>query len=131
MVVLGINREVMQNLVKGLDVAHLRLQVTAHNQANLNTPYFKRSYVSFDQQLKRAGLEPAVTAPGHLKGGGAPREPQVKTDNTTIARLDGNNVDLEREMLDLVTNQLRYNALVQQVSERYNTWRYVINEGRR
>jgi len=41
-------------LVRGLDAAALRQQVTAHNLANLNTPNFKRSDVSFEEQLSSA-----------------------------------------------------------------------------
>ena len=48
--------------------------------------------------------------------------------SATSMRSDGNNVDPDREMLDLVTNQLRYNALVQVISDRFAKWRKVINE---
>jgi flagellar basal-body rod protein FlgB len=126
----------MERLSKGLEAALLRQQVTAHNLANLNTPRFKRSEVVFEENLRRA-LEkggssgPASTHPRHLPAGGALPGPVVKVDRHTALRVDGNNVDLEREMLDLVRNQLYYQALVRQVSHRLNGWRYVLNEGRR
>lgn len=123
-------------LVKGLDAAALRQQVTAHNLANLNTPNFKRSDVSFEDELLRArqqsGLPLARTHDKHFP---LPPHPEVsasvKTDTTTTRRIDGNNVDLEREMLNLVSNQLRYNAYVQRLNGRFDNWRFVINEGRR
>lgn len=55
----------------------------------------------------------------------------MKVDRSAVRRVDGNNVDLETEMVALVTNQLRYNAYIQQVNNRFSRWRYVINEGRR
>jgi len=66
-------------------------------------------------------------------GGEEPGEvvPAVKVDRSAVRRVDGNNVDLETEMVALVTNQLRYNAYIQQVNNRFSRWRYVINEGRR
>ena len=126
---------IMDELVKGLSASALRQRVIAHNLANFNTPGFKRSAVSFEEQLARArqpggdGLK--RTHPAHLNGALGEPVAKVKQDRTTTRRPDGNNVDLETEMIDLVINQLRYNAYVQQVNSRFNRWRYVINEGRR
>lgn len=126
---------IMGELVKGLSASALRQRVIAHNLANFNTPGFKRSAVSFEDQLSLArqqangGLK--CTHPAHLSEARQEAAPEVKIDCSTTRRLDGNNVDLETEMVDLVTNQLRYNAYVQQVNSRFNQWRYVINEGRR
>lgn len=122
-------------LARGLDAASLRQRVIAHNLANLNTPNFKRSSVSFEETLHRAqasgGLALSRTHEHHLKPAAAAVEPRIVTDGSTSRRLDGNNVDLEREMLEMVSNQLRYNAYIQQVNSRFNNWRTVINEGRR
>lgn len=57
-------------------------------------------------------------------------DPRVITERGTRRRTDESNVDLDQEMLDLVTNQLRYNTLIQQVSGKYANWRYIINDGR-
>ena len=123
-------------LEKSLDAAVLRHQVLAHNLANINTPRFKRSSVSFETELKRAMDEkPVPLAVTHGRHMGPPppgeAEPRIVQDQTTTMRLDGNNVDLEREMLDLLTNQIWYSALTQRVSGRLETWRYIITEGRR
>ena len=128
--------ETMSWLSRGLDAAALRQQVTAHNLANLNTPRFQRSDVSFEEQLAKArtGLNSPLTRT-HDKHFPLPAAPdlkaKVKTDTTTIRRIDGNNVDIEREMLNMVSNQIRYNTYVQQLNTRFNNWRTVINEGRR
>ena len=123
-------------LIKGLDAAMLRQQVTAHNLANLNTPGFQRSDVSFEEELARAKAKSDTKLlRTHEKHFPLPQDPdlapRIKTDTTTVRRIDGNNVDLEREMLNLVSNQLRYNAYVQRLNKRFDNWRYVISEGRR
>lgn len=126
--------QVLQQLTMGLDAAALRQRVIAHNLANLNTPGFKRSYVSFEENLKSAGapaLAPALTNQKHINPADEGVSPVVKRDSRPIQRTDGNNVDMEREMLEMVTNQLRYNALIQQAASRLGNWRMVINEGRR
>lgn len=128
--------EVMKSLVRGLDAAALRQEVTAQNLANLNTAGYKRGYVAFEEAMRRAvegGSSLWRTHARHLPAEKDPAgvEPQVRVERHTARRNDGNNVDLEQEMLTMVANQLRYNALVQQVSDRFAVWRYVINEGRR
>ncbi len=128
--------ETKKTLIQGLDAAMLRQRVTANNLANLNTPGFQRSDVTFEEQLKKARQEAATplfrTHERHFPQP-APRDvvPVIKTDTTTVRRIDGNNVDLERDMLNMVTNQLRYNAYTQQLNTRLDKWRFVINEGRR
>lgn len=132
------NDAVMDSLKQGLDVAALRQRTIAHNIANLNTPRFKRSYVSFEENLRKAQeqdkrLEISATHARHFKtpAPGPPAAPAVKVDESTTRRIDGNNVDMEKEMLGMVTNQLRYNALARQTSDRLNMWEYVVHQGRR
>ncbi|MEW5919750.1 MAG: flagellar basal body rod protein FlgB [Bacillota bacterium] len=126
------NDQLMQGLTRGLDAAALRQKVTANNIANLNTPGFKRSYVLFNAELDKARskLPLARTNPCHYPGRPGEADPRVQTERHTSRRTDGNNVDLDQEMLDLVTNQLHYNALIQRTSGRLAAWRYVITEGR-
>jgi len=127
------NDPVTAGLIKSLDVAALRQQVIAQNIANLNTPGYKRSFVAFSEELKRARQQASLwrTHERHLPGKSALGELHVEKERNTSLRPDGNNVDLDREMLELVTNQLRYNLLVQKIGDRYANWRYIINEGRR
>ena len=118
-------------LARGLDRAALQQKVTAQNIANLNTPGYKRSYIKFSEEMNKAKFSLWRTNPGHMLPGGAHTEGfRTQVESATSMRSDGNNVDLDREMLDLVTNQLRYNALVQGISDRFAKWRKVINEGR-
>lgn len=127
------NDHLITALTKSLDMAALRQKVTAQNIANLNTPGYKRGYVSFCAELEQArrGLSPVRTDPRHLSGAALQGTFQAKVERHTSRRGDGNNVDLDTEMLDLVTNQLYYNALVQKTGDHYANWRYIINEGRR
>ena len=122
------NDAVLSRLVQGMDASSLRQDTTAHNLANLNTPRFNRSYVSFEENLRQAQekegqLSMQATNPRHFHAPGpAEVAPQVKKDDTTAHRIDGNNVDLEREMTNMVKNQLKFNALSDQTSNRVNTW---------
>ena len=71
-----------------------------------------------------------ITHPRHMTCMDPGGDTRVVTERGTSRRTDESNVDLDQEMLDLVTNQLRYNTLIQQVSGKYANWRYIINDGR-
>ncbi|WP_042275362.1 flagellar basal body rod protein FlgB [[Clostridium] dakarense] len=87
------------NLMKvSLDATDLRGKVIANNIANANTPGYKRKYVSFEESLKGKMEDKAKI--------------EVKKDDTSIVREDGNNVDLENEKVNQAATTLQYNALV-------------------
>lgn len=48
-------------------------------------------------------------------------KPIVYLDYTTSYRNDGNNVDVEKEMVDARENALRYTAMAQRVGDNYRT----------
>ena len=123
-------------LERALDTAALRQRTIAQNIANINTPGYKRYEVSFEGELQQAlGLAPGLplhrTHPYHLPIAGPGVTPQVHQDNSTTMRQDDNNVDIDREMVDLAQNSLNFNFATQQLSSRLAMLRYVVNEGRR
>lgn len=109
---------------KALNATLIRRQVIADNIANADTPFFKRSEVSFESQLKRA-----------IDSEKAPQFPALMTDKRHISfeeyidykdvqpritveydsnyRNDKNNVDIDKEMLEATKNSLHYNALLE------------------
>lgn len=117
-----------------LDVAALRQRVIANNVANVNTPGFKKKAVRFEEFLRRAlegrRLGLVTTDPRHLQ----PRleiRPQVVTPPAVTMRADGNNVDLEEEMITLVANTLVYQTMAQEVGKRLGLLSHVITGGTR
>jgi len=132
---MGHQDTVLQVLVRALDAAALRQRVIADNIANSNTPGFKRSGVRFEEALRRALSEERLplltTRPRHI-GSADPAavEPEVVTERHTARRADGNNVDMEREMVELVANALAYRTAAQVLAAKFDGLRYVINGGR-
>uniref|UniRef100_A0A7C2E4D2 Flagellar basal body rod protein FlgB n=1 Tax=Ammonifex degensii TaxID=42838 RepID=A0A7C2E4D2_9THEO len=126
---------VKTGLAKTLDAAALRQRVIADNIANVDTPGFKKSVVRFEDALRRALKSGALplrgTDPRHI--GADPLSsviPQVEQVNTTTLRTDGNNVDVEEEMVNLVTNNLTYQAAVRFITGKFSALKYVISGGR-
>ncbi|OPY57447.1 MAG: Flagellar basal body rod protein FlgB [Pelotomaculum sp. PtaU1.Bin035] len=129
--------QVIVSLKKELDADALRQRVIANNIANVNTPYFKKSTVSFESLLKKAlGREPVemiTTSSRHFNGVPVLTElrPEVNLNKTTSMRTDGNNVDIDEEMANLAANSIQYQAAARELSDRFSGLSYVITGGRR
>ena len=99
------------DLIKiGLDATDLRSKAIAHNIANINTPGYKRRYVSFEETLNSA--TPKI---------------EQKIDNSTSMRQDGNNVDLEVEKVNQAATSLQYNALVTLANSKISMTKSIIS----
>jgi len=126
----------MARLKGAIAAAELRQQVIADNIANVDTPGFKRSEVLFEELLasrmgSRPKLEARRTHEKHIPFGrqGSVVRPKLVTDQSTAMNNNTNNVDIDREMALLAKNQLRYNALIQQLNHEISMLRIGI-EGR-
>ena len=111
-------------LQRAMAVQNLRYQVTANNIANAEVPNYKKQYVNFESELKRAfesrdnehnSFHMITSDPRHIKSE-TPRdwrdvEPRRVTDWETTAKANGNNVDAEQEAMDLLQIQMQYQIL--------------------
>lgn len=121
------------NLIKqSLDAASLRSKVSANNIANLNTKDYKAKYVSFEDALNDSigNLQMKTTDARHINITTAPGGITIKTDNTSNTSTDGNNVDIDNEMLNQATNNLMYNAMITRLNTKLSENNYVINGGK-
>jgi flagellar basal-body rod protein FlgB len=117
-------------LKRGMDVALLRRQVIADNIANSDTPNFKASVVTFEEQLGRALDSEKVrrmplvrTDPRHID----PHrpidyrsvQPGRVLDYLTVSKNNGNNVDVEEQGVAALENQLLYETMAQVVTAEF------------
>lgn len=117
-------------LHRSMDVTTLRRSVIADNIANSDTPNFKRSVINFEAQLKRAfdsqkkpALDGKLTHEKHIpfyepvdyRSVG----PRRILDYLTQSKNNGNNVDIEEEMMTSLQNQLNYQLLSSAVSNQF------------
>ena len=129
----------MMILQKALDSLAVQHEVVANNLANIDTPQFKRSIVSFQDKLKAAldinqSSDLWRTQPMHMpiaqKVSLDNFKPDIQTIRETIGRNDGNNVDLEMESGILAENNLLFNGLADVTSRYIANIRHAISEGR-
>lgn len=116
-------------LDKAADAANTRNEVISNNIANVDTPGYKRKDVSFENYLEMAligdnSLDDRVDDINmHLSDFGG----FTYTDSSTLSyRLDGNNVDVDTENATLAQNQIRYNALVDQIGQEFARYKTVL-----
>lgn len=125
-------------LHRALDVLSVQHRVIANNLANVNTPAYTKLSVDFRQELERqlqTGGEVKLEATRTVSNafplaGGEPPEIAVLPDTTGTVRPDGNNVNLEREMVDLAQANQLYAALTKIAAKNIQMTRYVITGGK-
>jgi len=119
---------------RSLDASALRQKVIANNIANVDTPYFKRSDVVFEEVLQNEmnpstpSIEGYRTDPRHFFIGNSTNmvTPEIKTDENSTINNNMNNVDMDYEMSLMAKNQLKYNVLVQQMNSEFKKMHTVL-----
>jgi len=123
-------------LQKGLDASWTRNEVIMNNIANVDTPGFKSSSVSFEEEMKQAlkseghGFTAKVTRPEHYKFSSnisADIRPSIVKNADTNYRHDENNVDIDYENTELAKNTIWYDTLIEKVSSEFRKLKTLIN----
>lgn len=102
----------------GLAQLNVKQQVHAQNIANIDTPDYKYKQVSFENTLERA------------KEGKGTRRYNFRTnvseiENTEVL-VDGNNVDVDKEGLELYSTYIQSSAIIQKLNSAIGNFRYVL-----
>jgi flagellar basal-body rod protein FlgB len=118
-----INESWFLQLHRAMDVLAAQHKVIAGNIANVNTPAYTRMKLDFAQELNR--LENEETG-----GENSATEFMPTQDIAGSARPDGNNVSLEKEMVDLSQTNEVYGTLSTLAQKQIILARYVISGGR-
>ncbi|GAB4364483.1 MAG: flagellar basal body rod protein FlgB [Calditrichia bacterium] len=109
-----LNKTAIPALSKGLDVYALRHKAIAANIANVQTEGYRRQEVKFEDQLQHAiksRLAGTITNEKHLSIGKqdlGDAKPQLVEDNAPELSGGINNVDIDREIIDQVKNEIRF-----------------------
>lgn len=98
-------------LEAGLKAANVRQSVIANNIANIDTPGFRRQDVQFKEILAKA-LEAGKTDPGDL-------DPKVITPGNTELNEQGNDVDMDMEVGEMLKTNAQYKMFVRMLAKEY------------
>ncbi len=117
-------------LDKAADAAYIRNDVLANNIANASTPNYKRQDVQFESVLQAslAGDGKLSERMEELNLNLSDLNSYIYTDSSSLSyRLDGNNVDPEQEQAYLAENQIRYQALIDQMMQEFERYKIVLS----
>jgi flagellar basal-body rod protein FlgB len=112
---------------QALNLRTQRHQVLASNIANADTPNYKARDFDFQDAMKNAmagrveagGIPMALTASGHMKGGGMSGAAVLKFRNETQSAVDGNTVDMDVERAQIAENAMHYQILTQLIGDKF------------
>lgn len=108
-------------LDKAADASWTRNDVLANNIANADTPGYKRKDVQFETYLANAvaGTDSLDATVANLDLNAL--NATTYTENVNLSyRMDGNNVDISTENVELAKNQLRYYTLMNSISQEFS-----------
>lgn len=103
---------------KVLDYLWARQTVTLNNIANDDTPGFKSQYVTFEEELARKlqGAGKTSNNPQQVSRAIDGVQARLRTTWTESSRLDGNNVNMDQEQVELVRAAYEYQYMVSSIS---------------
>lgn len=112
-------------LDKAADASWTRETILANNIANVNTPGYKRQDLDFESLLKKEmGRSRSVSFDEKIKslnGNLNDLNPIIYKDHSGYSyRLDGNNVDIDTENVELASEQIKYQTLTSSIDSLFS-----------
>lgn len=116
-------------LEKAADASWMRQEAISNNIANATTPGYVRQDIAFESVLQEAlgnnNYESMDQKVSNVSASSI--QPIAYQDYTGYSyRLDGNNVDPETENVMLAENQLKYEGLLESISEEFKNLQMVM-----
>lgn len=107
------------------DYAWKRSEVLGSNMANVDTPGYKRQDVSFESVLSaavaRASSSSRTLTQTVRNINYNAIKPTIYTDNSNLSyRLDGNNVDVDVEQIEIASNQYYYKGVIDSMNQEFS-----------
>lgn len=117
-------------LTKAADASWKRETVISNNIANVNTPGYKRKDLNFQgvltEELGRCRHESLDSKVSDVDL--SRLDPQIYVDSANYSyRMDGNNVDIDTENVELASEQIRYEGLTDCINSEFERMKAVIS----
>ncbi|MCM3704203.1 MULTISPECIES: flagellar basal body rod protein FlgB [Cytobacillus] len=123
----------ISTLEQALNYSSLKQKVISQNIANADTPNYKAKDASFKAAFKNALNESMDANKSDYRHydfkNGSFSGKSIVTRADTSYNHNGNSVDLDKEMADLATNQIYYNAVIERVSGKFSSLQNVLRGG--
>ncbi len=115
----GINN-ITEFLEAGIKAEGLRQKAIANNVANLETPGYRRIDVKFEELLAKALDSSGSVDMSEIEG-------QIYQPDETPVKSNGNDVNMEVEVGEMVKNTLRHKAYIRLLYKKYQQMELAMN----
>ncbi len=123
-----INYGTINGLAQDLDKRVKVTEVLGSNIANVDTPGYKALEFAEVMEDSMGGLELKRSNIRHMQIGSG-SEGLMIHQSQAVARPDGNNVNVDDEMMKLTKNNIRYNIGIQLISKKLSGLKEAIRSG--
>lgn len=116
-------------LDKAADASWTRENLIVNNIANVDTPNYKRRDLDFESVLReQLGNCKHESLDSKMREVDLSQlNPMIFTDHANLSyRLDGNNVDIDTEEVELASEQIKYQALTTSINKEFTRMKTVI-----
>lgn len=124
----------VSTLEHALNYSSAKQKIISQNIANVDTPNYKAKDVSFKsifEDVMGQSFQANRSDARHFElNSKANRQTGVINIPNVNYSENGNSVDLDKEMADLATNQIYYNALTERINGKFNSLQTVIRGGK-
>jgi flagellar basal-body rod protein FlgB len=122
--------QIFDNTLKALAMSskmrELRQSVISANVANAETPGYKAKVVDFENALASA-----IRQEGQIENKIETLKASVYDNPDAEVAMDGNSVDLEKEMAAMLENNLMYRTATQMINKKLAALKYAATDGGR
>ena len=113
-----IDNNSMLLLQKSLDFVWQKQRITSENIANAETPGYKAKYVTFEDEFKRS-LSGTEGNRSKVRQAIDSAKMRIGVSKEETMRLDGNNVNVDVENIELARTQIQYEYLLKQINDQF------------
>jgi flagellar basal-body rod protein FlgB len=117
-------------LKRGLSLSNFKHELISDNLANISTPKYSRKDLDFrklmSEKIGNSSMPGRMTDSKHMTFVDGVSTPSVAYPSNTEVRSNGNNVDLDVEIVSMAENTIYYNTLSTLLQRRYKMVRNVI-----
>jgi flagellar basal-body rod protein FlgB len=123
----------ISTLEQALNYASTKQKIISQNIANADTPNYKAKDVSFKNVLQdEMNTSPMAnrTDRRHFDFKPTSSSNMIFRNKNVQFNENGNSVDMDKEMSELATNQIYYNAVIERISGKFSSLQTVIRGGK-
>ena len=111
--------DVLNLVEKALNIRSFYHRIISGNIANVETPNYKEKDIDFYSEIQK-----------QMTGSSGSIDVKEKTENDGMNSIDGNTVDIEKQMVRMTENSIVFSSLVQVINKKFSMLKYAITEGR-